>query len=631
MSKLQPSLKHVFILFAIIITVVPLIVLYLSVSRLGATTTDIALKEIAEKTVLGARLLDQYISQQVTLARSHSHDSNLKSKDIKSINRYLDYILSENTNIDYIALYDTKNTLITLKGDQSLHHNSLKEVISSKKLLTNRDIYISEYKSSTLHNIVLSAPILKDEKIIYYISFSVNIDNIYYLLASMQESFSGVTSVKLINTEEKIILSVNEDGNVNRENETTYLKALDPRDDYTKVVKLHGKKYIVNTSYLSNFGVNNAIGWRLELSVDYNKIHQPLTNTLSSLLFNGVVIVIIALFISLYISRSILRPLIDMQIFTEQLSKGKLLKKLLYRSRYKEMILFANSLKDMAEQIKEHQKVLEKEISEKERTAKKVAELNMTLEKRVEEEVKKNREKDKYMIQQAKLAQMGEMISMIAHQWRQPLTAISATSTLIQMKISLGESTDDEIMKQSQKISKFSKHLSSTIDDFKNFFKPNKNKEQTTYTLLVDDVLEIVEKSLTNKNIELIKELKCEEFFTTYAGELKQVILNLIKNSEDILIEKDSQNTSPFIKIKSYSQDDQNILEIIDNGGGIKEDILEKIFDPYFSTKTAKNGTGLGLYMSKTIVEKHCGGKLTAQNTQDGALFRVILNKEENA
>jgi signal transduction histidine kinase len=158
-----------------------------------------------------------------------------------------------------------------------------------------------------------------------------------------------------------------------------------------------------------------------------------------------------------------------------------------------------------------------------------------------------------------------------------------------------------------------------------NFLNQNKEKKTTTYNELLNSVLSLVETPIKNHNIELIENLQCSESFDTYTNEVKQVILNIIKNAEDILLDKNIQNR--YIKIKTYCDSDKAILEISDNGGGINEEYISKIFDPYFSTKTKKDGTGLGLYMSKTIIEDHCGGKLSVSNSQDGAVFKIILYK----
>ena len=253
-----------------------------------------------------------------------------------------------------------------------------------------------------------------------------------------------------------------------------------------------------------------------------------------------------------------------------------------------------------------------------------VSELNSTLEERVQIELQKNRTKDAQLIHQSRLAQMGEMLSMIAHQWRQPLNAISAESSNLLLKSKLHKINDEIILEASQNISEYSQHLSETIDDFRDFFKPDKEKIQTSFHTIIDSVHKLIETTLEHKNIPLIKELESEETFESYPNELKQVVLNLIKNAEDALVESKIEN--PFIKIHTYTKmHNCHILEVSDNAGGIDEVILGKIFDPYFSTKSEKDGAGLGLYMSKMIIQEHCKGKIDAINTKDGAMFRIIL------
>jgi signal transduction histidine kinase/Txe/YoeB family toxin of Txe-Axe toxin-antitoxin module len=252
----------------------------------------------------------------------------------------------------------------------------------------------------------------------------------------------------------------------------------------------------------------------------------------------------------------------------------------------------------------------------------KIQELNKSLEDKIQKEVQKNREKDKQLLAQSRLAQMGEMISMIAHQWRQPLSAISSSANSILLKDRLGKLDNKITVELSNKIISYSKHLSSTIDDFRNFFKPNKEQEETTYTKIVEDVLNIVETSMGSKGIKIIKELDSDTTLKTYPNELKQVILNLLKNAEDILLEKQVQN--PYIILQSKDK----TLKIIDNGGGIPEDILEKIFDPYFTTKSQKDGTGLGLYMSKIIIEEHCNGSISVKNSKNCAIFSIELSTD---
>ena len=253
----------------------------------------------------------------------------------------------------------------------------------------------------------------------------------------------------------------------------------------------------------------------------------------------------------------------------------------------------------------------------------KLENFNTNLKIQIEQEIKKNQEKEKYMMYQNRLAQMGEMISMIAHQWRQPLSAISSTTNTLLLKSMMDKYEKEFFSEKLKNINDYSQHLSSTINDFRNFFKQNKEKRKISLHTVANDSLNIIKLSLESKNINIIKDFKNRDELNTYPNELRQVILNIIKNAEDILVEKTSGNK--WIKLKTYKENGSHILEISDNGSGINENIIYKIFEPYYSTKKHKDGTGLGLYMSKTIIEDHCKGTLSVSNNEFGAVFKITL------
>ena len=233
---------------------------------------------------------------------------------------------------------------------------------------------------------------------------------------------------------------------------------------------------------------------------------------------------------------------------------------------------------------------------------------------------------NEFIQQQAKLAQMGELLSMIAHQWRQPLTAISAASENLKLKLILNQVDNELIQDTTEDINKYTKYLSNTINDFKNFYKTNKSRETTNLDEMAEKSLNIIEDSITYKNIKIIKNFNSRSDIKTYMNEVTQVILTLLQNAEDILLEKQTQN--PYIKINTFEDDEYLYLQVIDNGGGIPQDILDKIFDPYFSTKHEKNGSGLGLYFAKSIIENNCDALLTVENNQDEAVFTIRFKKE---
>ena len=271
--------------------------------------------------------------------------------------------------------------------------------------------------------------------------------------------------------------------------------------------------------------------------------------------------------------------------------------------------------------------VLSKEVKKKtEELEKKTYELqflNKNLEKRIQEKIEKSIEQEKMLFRQARYAQMGEMIGMIAHQWRQPLNAISTVTATIQLKIDRDDYDSVFITNKVNAIGDYVQHLSATIDDFRNFFKLDREKEELAFANVIKNTLKLVGSALENKNIAVEVDYGCYCTVYTYPNEIQHVILNIVKNAEDALLMNGI--SEPKITIRTMGDGTNSILEIEDNASGIDEKIMEKIFDPYFTTKENSDGTGLGLYMSRIIIEEHCNGKIEVENGKEGAIFRLLF------
>lgn len=228
------------------------------------------------------------------------------------------------------------------------------------------------------------------------------------------------------------------------------------------------------------------------------------------------------------------------------------------------------------------------------------------------------------LVEQSKSAAMGEMISMIAHQWRQPLQAVSILiQKLPLIKMVDGNISDEVLENVISQVGTQVDYMSKTIDDFRDYFKPNKKKEEIYIKDVVKKCLNFLEYLFKLNSIKINYQNSSTTSLKIYLNELVQVFVNLIKNSCDALVESNIENK--VININSYENEDYLFIEFEDNAGGIKNDVITKIFDPYFSTKNNKNGTGLGLYMSKTIIEEHSGGKIDVYNTKFGAKFVIKL------
>ncbi|WP_375723441.1 ABC transporter substrate-binding protein [Arcobacter sp. KX21116] len=257
--------------------------------------------------------------------------------------------------------------------------------------------------------------------------------------------------------------------------------------------------------------------------------------------------------------------------------------------------------------------------------------LNDKLNKKVKEEIEKNEEKNKILLKQSKMASMGEMLENIAHQWRQPLSNISVSASGLQLKKEELTITDEELDDTLEHILKSARYLSNTIDDFRSFFKMDKKLELAHIEDIVDKALFLASSKYAKDNFSIIKNIDNIEFKTS-ENDLIQVFLNIITNAKDALNEN-VKDEDKYIFIDAFKEKDNLIIEIKDNAGGVREEIINKIFDAYFTTKKEFHGTGIGLNMSKLLVELHLKGSIEAINctynyenkTYKGVIFKLVL------
>jgi signal transduction histidine kinase len=267
---------------------------------------------------------------------------------------------------------------------------------------------------------------------------------------------------------------------------------------------------------------------------------------------------------------------------------------------------------------------LKEKVEEK---TKELRQINSNLEIRIKKEVHENLKKDRLLSQQQKMISMGQMIENIAHQWRQPLSLITTGISGIKLKKQINDLDDEFLYKTLDSILNTSKYLSDTIDDFRYFFKPEKEKNDFYLEKCCNKTIDLVNPNFLNKDIKIIYKIENIKVHG-YETELIQVLINILNNSKDALTALENKEKLIFINI--LKKENRAIIEIKDNAGGIDENIIDKVFEPYFTTKHQSQGTGIGLFMCQEIITKHMNGEINISNTTleyKQKMYRGVLTK----
>jgi len=273
--------------------------------------------------------------------------------------------------------------------------------------------------------------------------------------------------------------------------------------------------------------------------------------------------------------------------------------------------------------------ILWRDIDKRIIVEKKLKKVNENLENIIEEKVKKSKKQEEMLFQQSKQAKIGEMLSMIAHQWRQPLTAISSSLIDMQIKIMLRKLNNNELIQyisnELNDIENFTQTLTNTVNDFKDFYKVSKKKENISIYIPIQKAYQIIDKVFKDANIQISIDCDTECKIKIFESEIIQVLLSILQNSKDNFIQRNIVKRE--IKVQVIETTEEVKIEICDNGKGIKKENLDKIFLPYFTTKDRKNGTGLGLYMSYKIIQEHHDGTIEVKNIDGGVCFIITLKR----
>ena len=298
---------------------------------------------------------------------------------------------------------------------------------------------------------------------------------------------------------------------------------------------------------------------------------------------------------------------------------------LLYKELNKKIEL-SIQVEEKTKKLRETTRLLEEQTAELE-------DINDSLEDRIALEIEKNAKQEREIFQQSKQAALGDMIGNIAHQWRQPLSAISTSASGMQLTYQFGTMSDEDFINFTDAIIENSKYLSRTIDDFRDFI--SNDKKLTTFDISksIEKCLAIVDSSINNHHLHIIKNLEDDLIVQNYNNELQQAIINIFTNAKDALKEHIQDSDDRIVFIDTFRKDGKAIITIQDTAGGISEDIIEKIFEPYFTTKHQSQGTGLGLYMTHKIIVESMKGQIGVENitfthndkSYTGAKFTISL------
>lgn len=268
------------------------------------------------------------------------------------------------------------------------------------------------------------------------------------------------------------------------------------------------------------------------------------------------------------------------------------------------------------ELVHQHEKIMLQSIA--------LEKINKTLEERVKIELEKNREKELLLMQQSRHASMGEMIGNIAHQWRQPLNAIAVIIQNFQEAQEHNELNAEYVSLKVTKAMEIVNFMSKTIDSFRNFFKPDKEKVVFELDEIVSKTISFIDASFKHSNIQIKMNNTKGINVLGFPNEFSQVILNILNNAKDVLIER--AIVDAYVNIDISEKNNKASIRIADNAGGIHPENMNKIFEPYFTTKEDDKGTGLGLYMSKMIIEHNMQGRFSVENNKDGAEFIIEID-----
>jgi len=375
-------------------------------------------------------------------------------------------------------------------------------------------------------------------------------------------------------------------------------------------------KNIAGITVLAGFAKSPSSGWAVTFGVPKATIMAEIYQWMAWAIGGATTISLIGIFLAMRIARRIAENIQSLVEPALAIGRGEFVSSIGSKT-IKETAEVADALVQASDLLQQRAKERDKAEEQLSLTFEELRK-ETTERLRAMEELRK---KEQLLIQQSRQAALGEMIGNIAHQWRQPLNALGLLVQQPSLFYEFGDVNKDYLDEHAKKSMEIVQHMSRTIDDFRNFFQPDKEKHPFKVREVVDKTLSLMEGSFQGQQTVIEVEAKGDPTSHGYPNEFSQVLLNILINARDAMAERDTAR--PKVVITISTEENRSVVTIADNGGGIPEEIIGKIFDPYFTTKGPQAGTGIGLFMSKTIIDKNMGGLLTVRNIEGGAEFRI--------
>lgn len=580
--------------------------------------------------------------QDVTLdILEQSLDSKMKALSNKIVNNYfsgdidpkkmdLDKIRDEleiDSLLGDIYIINNRGIVVntTFEKDMNLnffnfgekHKNLLLKILKEGRFVSER--FAIEAKTRRLKKYTYQ-PTLDGKYIVELGMYSKRADKIIDFVRKRLKNFAkenkSVLSVELfIGGDKYFSLNKANAEALSEKHKSIMEKVFDEKQNHSFYIEEMGKKLHYEYIYMSRNNTNLYKSSVIRIKTDRTgQIKSLKSKLIWNIFFFG--ILILAIVILLYLNTKLItKPIKKLNHNINRISEGFL--------KERAEVVGNNEITNLAEQYNAMLDQIENYYNELENANTQLEYLNDTLELRIEAEVKHNREKDLILSQQSGMLALSELTENLSLKWQKPLYQINRMIQQIQEDFERGKLTGEEINEKVVKTQSSIKYLSQSLHDFKFFFIPDKEMQSFSLKDVTEKAISLLKPNLEKYKVEVEVDVPEDLYITGYPSEFTQAVINILNNSNDVIMERNV--TNPLIKIDTETQDDKTIYKIRDNAGGIPDVIIDSLFEPYVSTKEGDEGTGLGLYITKMIIENKMEGTIEAGNTEYGAEFRIII------